>query len=370
MAETPEKMRSLFPAEAARYLDTPSMGVPPKPTTEAVRQAVEAWASASARFEDWDQIREECRPLIAAEFAVDPEHIALIPSVVPAVAYVGEQVSRRRGLLLAHRSEFRSLLLPLMQAFGEDRLRWVSGPYTTETFLHALDENVAAVAVSTVSSHDGARPDLTRLSEACRTAGAELLVDATQSMGVVELGFDPQEAALVASAGYKGLLAPRGTGYAVIRPDFSTEAPSSASPYGMVDTPQVGSYGPPLLPRQGGARLDQSPAWLSWVGAQTSLAALGRFSLQDRQQYVLSLAERLRHGLQQADLPVPASDLSSPIITYATKEPRPVLAALERAGVRASVRRGALRFGFHIYVEDETVDLVQEILLREQGQIL
>ncbi|WP_162321326.1 aminotransferase class V-fold PLP-dependent enzyme [Nesterenkonia haasae] len=346
------------------------MGVPPFVTAEAVTNAVAQWAQGTARFETWDEIRERCRPLAAGELAVPQSTLAMIPSVVPAVAYVGDQLARRKGVVVAHRSEFRSLLLPLLRAFGEERIRWVDGPYTAATFLEGLDEGAAVVAVSSASSHNGARPGLAAIHQECQSVGTELVIDSTQTTGITSLGVDPAQLALVACAGYKGLLAPRGTGYSAIREDLSLAAPALASPYGMSDTPQVGSYGGPLMPREGGARLDQSPAWLSWVGAHASLQFLQQVPLKDREAHVLGMTAQLRHRLQGAGYALAETDLPSPVVALTVPDPAAALTALEEAGIRASVRRGVLRMGFHLYVEPSVIETVVDVLntYREAGE--
>lgn len=361
-----EQLNEKFAPGAAYYLDTPSMGIPPRVTAEAVTEALSQWTQGTARFESWDELREQCRHLAAAELAVAESTLATLPSVVPAVAYVGEQLAQRQGIVVAHRSEFRSLVLPLLRAFSEQRIRWVDGPYTAATFLERIDDDAAAVAVSSASSHNGARPDLDALHQACQSAGAELVVDSTQTTGITGLGVHPSQLALVACAGYKGLLAPRGTGYASIREDLSLATPALPSPYGMSDTPQVGSYGGPLLPREGGARLDQSPAWLSWVGAHASLNFLQHVPLQDREDHVLGITEELRHRLEAEGYTLSETDLPSPVVALRVNDPDKALRALEKAGVRASVRRGVLRMGFHIYVEPSVIDTVLNVLNRQR----
>nr|WP_276320011.1 aminotransferase class V-fold PLP-dependent enzyme [Haloactinopolyspora alba] len=342
------------------------MGVPPESTVAAVEDALRSWSAASAGFEHWDVTHAQCRSLIAREVGTAETNVALIPSVVPGVSYVSTQLARRGGVLLAHRSEFRSLLLPAMQAYGEERVRWVDGPYVAATFADALDHDVSAVVVSTVGSHDGSRVDLPGLLDACHQAGAELVVDATQSLGVIALDVPAEAPAAIVAAGYKGLLAPRGTGYGIVRPDLTDDVPAHPSPYGMADTSVVGPYGPPLLPFTGAARLDQSPAWFSWVGARAGLEFLGGIPVAAREEHSLRLARRLHDGLADAGFPVVDGDRPSPVVSLPVQAPGDVLADLERAGVRAAVRRGMLRMGFHLYVTDEAVDTALDVLVRHR----
>lgn len=357
-----------FPTAAAGYLNTPSMGVPPESTVDAVEQALRSWSTASARFEDWEVTHAQCRGLIAREVGTAEANVALVPSVVPAVSYVSMQLARRGGVLVAHRSEFRSLLLPAMQAYGEERVRWVDGPYVAATFMDALEHDVSAVVASTVSSHDGSRVDLPALLDACHEAGAELVLDATQSLGVIALDVPADAPAAIVAAGYKGLLAPRGTGYGIIRPDLTDDVPLQPSPYGMADTTTIGSYGPPLLPFTGAARLDQSPAWFSWVGAHAGLEFLGGIPIAAREEHSLRLAQRLRDRLAGAGFQVVEGDRPSPVVSLPVQAPDDVLASLDRAGVRAAVRRGMLRMGFHLYVTEETVETVYDVLVRNEDR--
>ncbi|WP_153393992.1 aminotransferase class V-fold PLP-dependent enzyme [Ornithinicoccus halotolerans] len=368
MGDVIGRISAEFPAAAGGYLNTPSVGVPPRRTVAAVEEALRRWSTATAHFEEWDEVHARCRTLMAGQTGVSKTDVALLPSVVPAVSYVATALAARGGTLVAHRTEFRSLLLPALQAFGEDRVRWVEGPYTSATFAAALDADVSAVVVSSVSSHDGARVDLGSLLGACHAVGTELVIDATQSAGVVGLGVPANQPAAVVFAGYKGLLGPRGAAYGIIRPDLVTAAPAFPSPYGMADTADAGTYGPPVLPKPGASGLDQSPAWFSWVGARESLELLGGTSLADRERHTLGLAEELRDRLAEAGFPVTRGDLPSPVVSVPVERGEQVLAELDSAGIRASVRLGFLRLGFHLYVAPETVAKVVDVLVTHRDR--
>jgi selenocysteine lyase/cysteine desulfurase len=343
------------------YLDTPSMGLPPEETVAAMQEAVAAWGHGSARYPEWEATMERCRLLYAELVGVAPEDVGLLGSVVPAVAAAAATLARGRGMVVAHRAEFRSLLLPVLAHVAPERMRWVDGPYRADTFTAVVDEHTDAVLLSAISSHDGGRPALSRLAAACDSVGADLLVDGTQAVGIVVPDVDPSRLGLLAVAGYKGLRGPRGIAYATARPHV-VEHPTTPSPYGMADADRQGSYGPPLVPKPGAAGLDQSPAWLSWVGARPALSGLLAQSSQEREAYVLGLASRLREHLAGLGLEPQESDLPSPIISFAVAEPERVLCAMERAGVRAASRRGRIRTGVHVYNDESDVDLLAQVL--------
>ncbi|MGH3813710.1 MAG: aminotransferase class V-fold PLP-dependent enzyme [Pseudonocardiaceae bacterium] len=346
---------------ARGYLDTPSMGLPPPATVAAVRAAVEAWADGSGEYADWEKCMQTCRRLFAQLAGAPADTVGLLGSVVPAVAAAGATLARREGMVVAHRAEFRSLLLPVIAQVPPGRIRWVDGPYLADTFTASVDERTDAVLVSAISSHDGARPALSRLIDACDSVGADLLVDGTQAMGIVVPDVDVARLGLLAVAGYKGLRGPRGAAYAIARPHL-VEHFVAPSPYGMADADRNGTYGPPLQPKPAAAGLDQSPAWLSWVGARPALAELVDQPAAERERQVLSLADRMREHLHRLRLSPQESDLPSPIVTFAVSAPEEVTQRLRQAGVRVAARRGRIRAGLHVYNDEVDVDLFAHVL--------
>jgi selenocysteine lyase/cysteine desulfurase len=348
----------------AGYLDTPSMGLPTQTTVAAMKSALLEWATGVAEYQQWEATMERCRALFAQLVAVSETDIGLIPSVVPAVAAVSETVAERPGTVVAHRSEFRSLLLPALSCFGEDRFRWAGGPYLAESFIEMIDESTTAVVISSVASHNGARPALAAVREACTSVGATLMVDGTQSAGIIPLDVPVADLDLFSCAGYKGLRGPRGTAYAFARNGVVGRV-RAASPYGVRDVASRGTYGPPYAPRPGAQSLDQSPAWLSWVGAEGGLRSILDFRHTDEAARILSYTERLRAGLVELGYTAQETDLPSPIVSVAADDPGELVKNLAAAGVRAAHRNGRVRLGFHTYNTSTDVDTVLAVLARQ-----
>ena len=264
---------------------------------------------------------ESCRTLFARLLDVQPSDVGLLPSVVPAVSAAAATIARGAGTVVAHRQEFRSLLLPVLAQVEDHRMRWVDGPYVADTFAAAVDNRTDAVIVSAVASHDGGRPSLTTLVERCREADARLVVDGTQAAGLVVPDVRLPDLSLFACAGYKGLRAPRGVAFAVADDEHARDflAPSL---YGAADVEERGTYGPPLVPKRGGPGLDQSPAWLAWVGAEQALKELTGEPAADRERHVVGLADLLRDRLTGLGLSAQETDLPSPIVSFRQKNRR------------------------------------------------
>ena len=95
-----------------------------------------------------------------------------------------------------------------------------------------------------------------------------------------------------------------------------------------------------------------SPTWFSALGAGLALPWLASLDRDAVQAHCLGLANRLRVEL---DLPQQDSAIVSiPIEGAADK--------LQRAGIRASIRAGAIRVGFHLYNNENDLDRLFDAL--------
>lgn len=348
------------------YLDTPSMGLPVRATVDAMTSALQDWAAGRAQYGPWEESMESCRALFARLAGVRPDQVGLLPSVVPAVSAAAGTLARGSGTVVAHRLEFRSLLLPVLAQVPEERMRWVDGPYVAGTFAAAVDESTDGVVVSAVASHDGGRPALAHLSELCANVDARLVVDGTQAAGLVVPDVPLDALSLFACAGYKGLRGPRGVAFAVAE-DEHVRSFRSPSAYGAADGATRGTYGPPLALKPAAPGLDQSPAWLAWVGAEQALLDLTSRPAAERERHVTGLADIMRRRLEELALASQRTDLPSPIVSLEVENPDAVVAELSRAGVRAAARLGRLRFGFHDHNDENDVDRACDVLEREKG---
>jgi len=213
---------------------------------------------------------------------------------------------------------------------------------------------VNLVAVSAVQSADGrlVPGGLDGLSAAAAAHGCLTYVDATQAVGW--LPFDARRFDFVSCAAYKWLLSPRGTAFAVVRPErLATLRPLHAGWYAGADR-WTSIYGPPLRLAHDARRLDISPAWLSWAGTVPALELLGEVGIAAIHQHDLGLANALR-----ARLGLPGGN--SAIVTVATDTG---LERLRAANVRASIRAGAVRLSFHLHNTESDVEAVARALGR------
>ena len=330
------------------YVNTASIGLPPRRAVEALDDAVETWRRGRAEAAGYDELVGRARRRFASLVGTTPDRVT-----------IGNQVSTFSALLasalpdgarvLAAEEDFTSVLFPFL-AHADRGVCVQTVPLAG--LVGAIDSRVDLVAVSAVQSADGrlVPGGLDALASAAEHHGSLTYVDATQAVGW--LPFEADRFDFVSCAGYKWLLSPRGTAFGVVRPErLSMLRPLYAGWYAG-DDPWTSIYGPPLRLAPDARRLDISPAWLAWAGTVPALELLDEVGIAAIHRHDLGLANTLR-----ARLGLPPGD--SAIVTVASEGG---LERLRAAGIRASVRAGAVRISFHLHNTEDDVEAVARAL--------
>ncbi len=333
---------------AGVYVNTATIGLPPRRAIDALHEAIDTWRTGRAEAAGYDELIDRARRRFAGLVGVTPDRVA-----------IGNQVSTFSGLVaaalpdgarvLAAEEDFTSVLFPFM-AHADRGVRVQTVPL--DRLVEAIGPGVTLVAVSAVQSADGrlVPGGLESLASAAADHGCLTYVDATQAVGW--LPFHADRFDFVSCAAYKWLLSPRGTAFGVVRPErLQMLRPLNAGWYAG-DDPWTSIYGPPLRLATDARRLDISPAWLAWVGTLPALDLLAEVGIAAIHRHDLALANALRGRLG-----LPPGD--SAIVTVAAEGG---LERLRAAGIKASIRAGAMRVSFHLHNTGSDVDAVARAL--------
>ncbi|MEA5363747.1 aminotransferase class V-fold PLP-dependent enzyme [Amycolatopsis sp., V23-08] len=324
-------------AAPSGYLNTPSMGIPPAPVAAAVAESVENWRTGASRPGDFDEYVARSRAGFARLLGVEAGRVAIGASVSQVIANVAAALPERTRVLTAE-GDFTSVTFPFAAC----------GHHVTEVPLDELAGRVEGhdvVAVSVVQSADGRIADLPALRAAAEAAGAAVLLDATQAAGWLPLQL--AWADWVVAAGYKWLLAPRGSAWLAVRPDAQDRTRAVAANWYAGEDPWATVYGLPLRLAGDARAFDLSPVWLAQVGAAAALEYLGGLDLAQVRAHNVGLADTL---LEKLGLPPRGSAIVS-----LEADPDRVAAA----GIVSGLRNGKVRVGFHLY---NTADDVERVL--------
>lgn len=339
------------------YLNTASLGLPPRRSLDALQAALGQWRAGRASPPDYDAPLASSRASYAALVGVDPSTVA-----------VGSQVSVFAGLVaaalpdgsevLSVPGEFTSMVFPFLAQAGRGvEVREVPPEHLAD----AITTRTALVAVSAVQSADGRLADLDALAEASTATGARVLLDTTQAVGWLPV--HAGRFAYTVGGGYKWLLAPRGTCFFTVQPELTDGLiPHTAGWYAGAD-PWTSIYGSPLRLARDARRFDVSPAWHSWIAQAPGLDLLTEVGATTLHDHALGLASRFR-----AAVGIPPGD--SAIVSLSV-DPS-AAPQLDRAGVIGSVRAGRLRLAFHVNNTaadaDRAADALTGHLQRTEGE--
>lgn len=329
------------------YLDTPTMGLPPRCALAALRDALTAWSAGRATAADYDGSVDRARAAYARLVRVPVERVAIGSQASSLVAIVAASLPDGSTVLTAE-GEFTSLTFPFLAQAGR---RVVVREVPLEQLVASIGPDVDLVAVSAVQSRDGRVTDLDALAAACDAAGARALVDLTQAAGWLQV--EAGRFAYTVCAGYKWLLGPRGTGYLTVAPGLEDDLVPHAANWYAGERPWESIYGTPLRLAHDVRRFDTSPAWHSWVGAAPALELLLDVGGVALHEHAVGLANRFRTG-------VGLEPSGSAIVSVGVDDEAP--GRLLAAGVRGSVREVRARLGFHVSTSTGDVDRAVEAL--------
>jgi selenocysteine lyase/cysteine desulfurase len=178
-------IRALFhPAPGLTYLDTATYGLPPDPTTEAMRRAHAEWVDGTGRWVDWDKQSERARAAFARLMNVAPARVALLPSVSVGMGVVSAAL-QPGDRVVAPAAEFRSVLYPLLVA--RDRGVDLVEVDDIDRLVDAITPGTKLVAISLVQMQTGRVLPVRDIVDRAEAVGARVLLDATHGVPFVDL---------------------------------------------------------------------------------------------------------------------------------------------------------------------------------------
>ncbi len=199
------------------------------------RQANPLNLGIDAMFGEVDRLRSLFAKLVGCH---QPDRVAVFPAASYGLASVARNVPLTRGAsVVVLQDQFPSNVYAWKRACATAgaTLRTVKAPSISEAggramswnqrILEAIDHTTAAVALPNVHWSDGTLFDLAAIRTRTLEVDALLVVDGTQSVGVVPLDLKELQLDALICAGYKTLLGPYGTAFGYFGPRFDGGEP-------------------------------------------------------------------------------------------------------------------------------------------------
>lgn len=334
--------REAFGAEfvgADGFLNSPTYGLPPQFMIDELQRCITKWQTGMMDVPVFDDYVRLGRVGYATLAGVPVESVAMGGTVSALLGLVAAAIpDGSRVATLA--GEFTSTTFP----FAAQAARGVTITEFAPEKLVSAAADFDVVTASLVQSANGAVLDTEALRKAVAGSDTLTVIDVTQALGWKQL--DVGWADVTAAAVYKWVLAPRGTAWMSLSDRMSQLMTPHAANWYAGEDPWQTIYGLPLRLADDARRFDASPTWFSALGAGLTLPWLATLDGAAVEAHTVGLANRAR-----TELRLPQQDsaiVSIPIADAADK--------LRAAGIRASVRAGAVRVGFHLYNTENDLD--------------
>jgi cysteine desulfurase/selenocysteine lyase len=376
------QLRSSFPGAAKwTYLDVAARGLLSTEVSSALNRHIDSRMMDGGDKPAMLSMVELARQSFASLVNADPDEVAIVKNVSDGINVVATAFSWKAGdnVVLCREVEHPSNVFPwynIRDMFGVEvrSIESSNGVINPQALFDAIDENTKLVTVASVSFAPGYRTDIERIGKFCRDAGIFFLVDAAQSVGIlrIDLTHAPVDALTVATP--KGLLGLYGMGFLFVRRHWAERLrPAYLSRFG-VDLggahEAAGGDGAYRL-NAGARRFDVGNYnYLGCIAATTSIGQILEIGSSAIERHVLQLSRRLAHGLLGLGLPVHGGEpgpnlahivcvgdvLSEQHDSTSHASLQDLHAYLASNRVKLSIRRGILRFSFHIYNDESDVE--------------
>ena len=359
----PAEFRERVPAlKECIYLNTGAASPSPVSVIEAVESCLvhhERVAPAKeGMYPAADAVFEDTRRAVAGLLDAQPTEIALTESTADGITRVADAIPLTEGDIVCRTDcEHPAGVLPWRrladtEGIGVKELETDRGRLDLNSFADAASD-AQLVCTSSLAWNYGTRFPIGEMVEIAHDAGAQVLVDAVQSPGQMDVDVTEWGADFVAGAGHKWLCGPWGAGFCYVA-DTAVETlePDRVSYRSVVD-PSAAEY--ELKPAA--ARLEIGTASpVPYAGLSEAIAAIERVGLDTVEAHIESLTDRLKEGLGERLLSPRVYE--SGLVTFAADDPDATVTRLDERGIkiRSLPEPDALRASVHVFNTADDVD--------------
>jgi selenocysteine lyase/cysteine desulfurase len=355
------------------YLNSASYSPLPLKTQEAGRAAVlrkgTPWTlDPTFANEQYERARSAAARLINA----DPADIALIPSISYGVATVAKLVTIERGArVIVLENDHSSPVLEWQsraeaRGFTVETIRQPDDGDWTSALLATIERSgappVGLASISSVHWSDGGLIDLERIGAALRRQGAVLLIDATQSAGVLTTDVRRLDPDFVIFPTYKWLLGPYSRAFLYVAKRHQDGTPLEQTASGRRNVRAENAVYFADLRYVGDARrfdMGERDHFISMEMAAIGMEMMAEWGAAAVAQRLAMLTERIAEGLRGSGVGIPEPRFRAPqILCVAFKDGLPpgLIEELAGEGIYVAARLGRMRVSPHVFNDETDAD--------------
>lgn len=369
------------------YLDSASVGMTPQRTLDFCRSFQQEFVDSRGRicFGPYGKMRDAVADQIAQMIGADvplrreDREIRFITNTTEGDNILVNGLDLKPGdTVISSSYEYPAAVAGWAYRQKEGiRLKLIpekNGRIEASDVIAAMDETVKVVAFSFVQFRSGYRMDLEKIGEECRRRGILFCIDGIQGVGRLPLNVKKMNIDVLSCGGFKGLMAPFGTGFLYVRKVVQDRIRPSSFDTGNVDAdeeklPQMESF-PAFGLREGIGRLQAGSMNTYGILAMgKSIGLLREIGIQEISSHLMRLERYFRAEAKARHLPV--HFLGSPderywsgniCFTYDAKKTARLDELLSEKKIYVRSGPGYMRIGLHYFNTNSHLDAVLDVL--------
>jgi len=338
---------------------------------EAIEAKKQPW---SIKPEHFFSSVENLRGLFGRLVGCEPGHVAIIPAASYGVALAARNLPVRAGQsILVLQDQFPSNVYSWKRLASQNGavVETVPRPADsdwTSAVLQQVGDDTAIVAIANNHWTDGTRVDLVKVGEACRSAGAALVIDGAQSLGASPFSVSDVRPDFLAAIAHKWLLGPYSMGFCYVDPKWHGGVPLEEnwlSRAGSEDFSRLVDYQEAY---QGGARRFDVGEVSNFLLSPIAAAALEQiltWGVEEIAETLRTKTDEIARRAEKMGLLVAKREFRAPHMIGIGKPggfSRELPGLLAEEKVYVSVRGESVRVSPHLYNNDEEIERLFETL--------
>lgn len=338
------------------------------------------------RPDDFFTGAEQVRSTYAGIINTTPERIAIIPAASYGLMAAINNLPPQKGThAITVSDEFPSGYYALqrwcrqhaktLKVIAPPAHREGRGKQWNEQLLAAINEDTAAVVLSSVHWSDGTLFDLDQIGERCASVGAWFIVDGTQSVGALPINVQRFRISALVCAAYKWLLGPYSIGLAYYSPLYDEGIPLEESwlnKPNAADFSGLTAYVDGYKPGAARYNMGEFSNFIEVPMLQAALQQVAAWHVEAVQQYCTALSAPLVECLRNNDCRVEEDAYRAGHLFGFTLPEQYAAAALmqhlKEQQVYVSLRGNSIRVSPHVYNTDaeiaKCIDVIDGFLQR------
>ncbi|MCG9128851.1 aminotransferase class V-fold PLP-dependent enzyme [Candidatus Poribacteria bacterium] len=367
--------QSEFPV-TQKYVYMNHAGVAPlsKRVQKAMVDFVEdATVNGAVNVDNWVDTVEECRDGAADLLNADSKEIAFMKNTTQGILIAANGIDWKQGdNVVTTAVEFPANVYPwwsLSERFGVDT-RMVpekDGIIHIQDLIEAIDDRTRVLTISHVEFASGFRNDITTIGEICQERDIWFIVDAIQSLGVIELDVKMSHIDILAADGHKWMLAPEGAAIFYCSDRKRDKLINTNLGWaGVINPRDFLNYD--ITQKPDATRFEEGSYNTTGIyGLNAAIKLLKSVQIQNIEERVLQLTDSLISGLDKKGYIVKTSKCKSEragIVIFESEKhtPTQLFNLLQDNNIITAERGSGIRISPHFYNTESEINQVLNIL--------